>query len=74
MYDVSLIYRDRIVRAVTGTRPAALANAVDTTALDRFCQTLADAEDAKQLLCAKGFGVPSQSLLELVRAALGVKP
>jgi len=68
MPDLILIYRDRIVRAVLGMRPAILAKEVDTTALDRICRGLADAEEAKQLLCAKGYGFPSQSLPDLVRA------
>lgn len=74
MSNVHLIYRDRIVRAVTGTRPAALATVLDTTALDRFCMGLADAEEAKQLLCAKGYGSPDQSLVDLVRALPKCKP
>lgn len=68
MPDVILIYRDRIVRAVLGMRPAILAKEADTAALDRMCHRLADAEEAIQLLCAKGYGVPSQSLVDLVRA------
>lgn len=73
MPEVSLIYRDRIVRAVVGTRPAILAVTADTAALDRLCQRLADAEEAIQLLCAKGYGLPSQSLPELVRALPDLK-
>jgi hypothetical protein len=68
MPDLILIYRDRIMRAVVGTRPAILAKEADTTALDRICQGLVDAEEAKKLLCAKGYGFPSQSLADLVRA------
>lgn len=68
MPDLNLIYRDQMVRAVLGTRPAILAKEADTAALDRFCQRLAAAEEAIQLLCAKGYGWPSQSLVELARA------
>ena len=67
MPDLILIYRDRIVRAVLGTRPAILAKEADTAAVDRICRAMADAEEAKQLLCAKGYGFPSQSLTDLVR-------
>lgn len=67
MPDLILIYRDRIIRAVVGTRPAILAKAADTTALDRICSRLVDAEEAAQLLCAKGYGSPCQSLADLVR-------
>jgi hypothetical protein len=72
--DVKLIYRDRIVRAVLGTRPAIMAREADTTALDRICKRLVDAEEAAQLLCANGHGLPGDSLLDLVRAALRLKP
>jgi len=67
MPNLVLIYRDRIVRAVVGTRPAILAKEADTAAIDRICRGLVDAEEAKQLLCAKGYGLPSQSLVDLVR-------
>lgn len=72
--NVLLIYRDRIMRAVVGTRPAILAKAADTAAIDRLCMGLAEAEEAKQLLCAKGYGFPSQSLPDLVRKLPSVKP
>ena len=72
--NILLIYRDRIMRAVVGTRPAILAKEADTAALDRICQGLADAEEAKQLLCAKGYGFPSQSLADLVRRLPRAKP
>lgn len=68
MPNLILIYRDRIMRAVVGTRPAILAKEADTAAIDRICRGLVDAEEAKQLLCAKGYGLPSQSLVDLVRA------
>jgi hypothetical protein len=68
MPSLILIYRDRIVRAVVGTRPAILAKEADTVALDRLCRGLVDAEEAKALLCAKGYGAPAQSLVDLVRA------
>jgi hypothetical protein len=73
MPDVPLIYRDRIVRAVLGTRPAILAETADTATLDRLCLRLADAEEAIQLLCAKGYGLPSQTLPDLIRAVPDVK-
>lgn len=65
--NILLIYRDRIMRAVVGTRPAILAKEADAAAIDRLCMGLAEAEEAKQLLCAKGYGFPSQSLPDLVR-------
>jgi uncharacterized protein YfaT (DUF1175 family) len=74
MPDVNLIYRDQMVRAVLGTGPAILAKEADIAALARFAQRLADAEETIQLLCANGYGIPSQSLPDLVRGALGIKP
>lgn len=68
MPDLIIIYRDVVARAVLGTRPAILAKEADTAALDRICHTLADAEVAKSLLCSKGYGSPSQTLADLVRA------
>ena len=68
MFDRIVIYRDVIVRAMFGTRPAIAAKGADETALARICAALVDAEDAKKLLCAKGYGAPWQSLADLVRA------
>lgn len=68
MRNLIIIYRDVVARAVLGTRPAILAKEADTAALERICHTLADAEVAKSLLCSKGYGSPSQTLTELVRA------
>lgn len=67
MPDLAEIYRHQLVRSTLGMRPAIIAEPADSTALDRFCQRLADADEAIQMLCAKGYGVPSQSLADLVR-------
>ena len=67
MHDRILIYRNRLIRAVTGMRPAALASITDVVAVDVFCQAMVDVEEAKTLLCAKGYGMPAQSLVDLVR-------
>lgn len=66
--DIALIYRDQMIRAVLGTRPAMLAKEADTAALDRLCQRLVEAEVAIGVLCAKGYGSPCQSLSSLARA------
>jgi hypothetical protein len=73
MPDLNLIYRDQMVRAVLGGGPAVLAKEADTAALARFAQRLADAEEAIKLLCSNGCGIPSQSLPDLVRTALGIE-
>lgn len=71
--NVKLIHRDRVIRAVTSVRPAVAVKEVDVAALDRICQSLVDVDEAKQMLCAAGCGFPSQSLPDLVRAALGIR-
>ena len=68
MNDLHTIYRHQLIRAVLGTRPAILAKEADTAALDRMCQRLVDAEEASSLLCAKGYGHPSQSLADMIKA------
>lgn len=68
MPDPALIYRDQLVRCTIGMRPAMIARPANPTELNRFSHALADHELAKQLLCAKGYGFPSQSLADLVRA------
>jgi hypothetical protein len=73
MQSLKLIYRDQMIRAVVGTKPAVMAKEADITALDRFCQRLVDAEEAIGLLVAKGYGIPSQSLADLVRPLPSVK-
>jgi hypothetical protein len=63
-----------MVRAVIGAGPVVSAKEVDAVALSRFAQRLVDAEEAIRLLCAAGYGIPTQPLPELVRAALNIKP
>lgn len=67
MPDQIDVYRHQLIRAVLGTHPAMLAREADPVALDCVCRRLDDAERALQLLCAKGYGRPAQSLVELVR-------
>lgn len=74
MPDLKEIYRHQLVRSTLGMRPAIIATPADPTALDRFCQRLADAEEAIQMLCAKGYGSPAQSLADLVRRVPRAKP
>ena len=71
MTNVMLIYRDQMVRAVLGSRPAILAKEADTTALDRMAARLADAEEALEQLRAKGYGTRGQTLTEVVK---GIPP
>lgn len=74
MPDVEDVYRHQMIRAVLGTHPAILANEADPAALDSLCRRLADAQDAAMLLAAKGYGWPSKSLTEIVRALPSKKP
>lgn len=71
MTDVALIYRDQMVRAVLGSRPAILAREADITALDRMAARLADAEEALEQLRAKGYGSRGQTLTEVASLVPG---
>lgn len=66
--------RHQVVRAVTGEHPAMLAKEADPIALNCLCHRLADAAEAARLLCANGLGWPAQSLTDMVRAVLEIKP
>jgi len=61
------IYRDHIIRTVFGKRPAMAFKEFDTDALNRLCERLADAEDAKRIMRNKGYGQPWESLVDLAR-------
>lgn len=65
-----LQYRDEIVRAVLGERPAIGAQVADSKRLNEFCATLAQTEAAKDVLCANGLGEPSMAIDALVRLAV----
>jgi hypothetical protein len=68
MVDAALVYRDQMVRAVSGERPAILAKNADTAALDRMARRLADAESAIEMLRAKGYGKRGMGILDMVKA------
>jgi hypothetical protein len=70
MRDHVLKYRDDMVRAVNGTKLAILTKETDTETLELYSRNLVDHEDAKQLLCANGLGLPSQSLADMIKALL----
>lgn len=72
--DLPTVYRFQMIRAVLGTHPAMLAREADPVALDCMSKRLADSEEAAALLVAKGYGLPNQSLAELVRALPILKP
>lgn len=73
MPDLIVIYRDQMVRAALGTRPAILAKEADTAALARLTQRLAEAEEAIQILRANRCGTSAHSLPDMVRALLNIK-
>ena len=58
-------YRDQIIRAVTGGKPAMVFHVVDETALLRLCERLVESERAHSLLRAKGYGSTGMLLDEL---------
>jgi len=66
--DLPTVYRDQMVRAVLGARPAMLAKEADTAALGRLAQRLAEDEQAMELLRAKGYGKRGMSILDMVQA------
>lgn len=66
-------YRDLVIRCVLGSQPAMLAREHDPASLDSICRRLADAAEAKRLLCAKGYAHPAQSLADVVRALPSAK-
>lgn len=68
MINLVRVYRDQMIRAVLGSRPAILAREANTTALEQMAQRLADAEEALELLRARGYGMRGQTLVEVVRA------
>jgi hypothetical protein len=68
------ILRHHIIGAVTGKHPAALVNEADPVALNCFCYSLADAAEAKRLLCTNGYAWPARSLTDMVRTLLGLDP
>jgi hypothetical protein len=66
--DLPTVYRDQMVRAVLGTRPAILATEADTAALNRIAQHLAEVEAATELMRAKGYGARGLGLLDMAKA------
>lgn len=71
MSDPALFcYRDRIVRIVTGNRPAMVFSVTDEVALMRICERLVEAERAAEILQHKGYGKPGAGLLLHELAAL----
>lgn len=61
-------YRDMIVRAVLGADPAMTAVAVDPATLNSIVNVLVQAEAAKTMLCAKGYGISAQAIDDVARA------
>ena len=68
--DLPTVYRDQMVRAVLGARPAMLAKEADVAALNRLAQRLAEDEAAVELLRANGYGRRAAGLLDMVKALL----
>jgi hypothetical protein len=63
--DTELVYRDQIIRAVTGNKPAMVFHVTNETALMDFCRRLAEAERALSVLRARGWGSPGMQLHEV---------
>lgn len=65
MITHKLIFRDQIVRAVTGGQPAMVFHVVKEAALGDICDRLVEAEQALSVLRAKGYGKPGMLLHEV---------
>lgn len=65
MVDSAIVYRDQIIRAVTGNKPAMVFHVVNETALRDFCLRLVEAERALSVLRARGWGSPGMTLHEV---------
>jgi hypothetical protein len=70
MSDIHIVYEHQLIRVVTGAHPAMLAKVADPVGLACMARRLADAEGVAQLLVANGYGLPSQTLSEMVRTLL----
>lgn len=66
-------YRDLIVTAVLGERPAIGAQVAYPKRLDELSAVLAQSEAAKQSLCASGHGTPDMPVDVIVRLVLSAK-
>jgi hypothetical protein len=66
------ILRHHLINAVTREHPAMLINEADPVALNCICHSLADAAEAKRLLCENGRGWPAYTLTDMVRVLLKV--
>lgn len=64
-------YRDQIIRAVTGNKPAMVFHVVDETALRHICERLVEDERAFEILRAKGYGAPGMRLHEVAALVPG---
>ncbi len=73
MSSILMVYRHQVIRCVLGTHPAMLAKEHDPDGLISICRRLSDAQEAMQLLCAKGYARPNLSLVDIVRALPNAK-
>jgi hypothetical protein len=63
-------FRDEMVRAVVGACPAIQAKEASPLAIDSMCRQLVDAESAKAMLRANGYGRNTDSITDMVRTLL----
>jgi hypothetical protein len=60
------VYRFDLIRAIVPARPAMTYPVHQPEVLQDYCELLADGAEARRLLRAKGYGVPFNTLAELV--------
>jgi len=63
-------FRDEMARAFLGARPAIQGKEADLGAVDSMCRQLVDAERAKAMLRANGYGRNSDSITDMVRTLI----
>lgn len=67
MNDIARIYRAEILRAVLGGNPPP-AKAHDLTRLNQIAEHLAECEEARTILRAKGYGRAGMSFVDMARS------
>lgn len=73
MTDLDQVYRSQIVRAIYGMGPGKIRRVDDETALARIVECLAEADQVKAILRAKGWGVAGTSVVDVANMVPNAK-
>lgn len=71
--DVALVCRSAIVRAIYGAGPGVIRRVDDEVALMRIAEGMAEADEAKAVLRAKGWGRAGTSVVEVAQTIPSAK-